>query len=244
MSLKIKRTSGFHVSLLCDYFDYLLTIAGGPKVFDLTHRDWMLSGDKAWNAEQKSICKHALYSPKPAKEEFQAAFEQITDNLIKKHSHKLRSGYHLDAVRDVGNLSHAIFMAQLWHIPLTGDFAAKDLHDAFTAVFQHSFLDLDPSISFALRQNAREAATKLTEVITPAVEKLLQHGFHPLSMIEDALGVGQEPTALHEFGAKYIKRIAATGKDMSYIADMIVPTAAAGGPLPAQGVSITRLLFS
>lgn len=217
----------------------MLTITGGPKVFDLTHHDWMLSGDRPWNAEQKAICKHAIYSPQTANEQFRATFEDITSKLIKEHTHKLRGGYYLDAVRDVGNLSHAIFMAQLWYIPLTSEFTAKDLHDAFTAVFYYSFLDLDPSMSFSIRQKGRAAAAKLVEIVTPACKAVLQPCFHPRQMVQDVLGFGAKHTALHDYGAMLIKRIAATGKDLAYIANTIVPTAAAGGPLPAQGVSIS-----
>jgi hypothetical protein len=218
------------------YLVDMLTITGGPKVFDQTHHDWMLSGDKPWNTEQKAICKHAIYSPETANEQFRAAFDEITSKLIKEHSSKLRGGYYLDAVRDVGNLSHAIFMAQLWYIPLTSEFTAKDLHDAFTAVFHYSFLDLDPSISFSIRQEGRAAAAKLAEIITPACKAVLQPGFNPRQVVQDLLGLDVKHTALHDYGAMLIKRIAATGKDLAYIANTIVPTAAAGGPLPAQGV--------
>ena len=197
----------------------------------------MLSGDKPWNAEQKSICKHAFYSPSTANDQFRAAFDDITNSLIKEHSTKLRGGYFLDAVRDVGNLSHAIFMAQLWYIPLTKTFTAKHLHDAFSSVFQYSFLDLDPTVSFKLRKDGRAAAAKLASIIEPAVKAVLHPGFNPLKMVEDVLGVGVKHTALHDYGANLLKRIAATGKDTAYIANTVVPTAAAGGPLPAQGVS-------
>lgn len=199
----------------------------------------MLSGDKAWNAEQKAVCKHAIYSPENADEQFKAAFDGITSKLIKEHSSKLRGGYYLDAVRDVGNLSHTLFMAQLWYIPLTSDFTAQDLHDAFTDVFYYSFLDLDPSLTFSIRQKGRAAAAKLAEIVTPACKAVLDHGFNPRQMVQDVLGLGARHTFLHDYGASLIKRIAATGKDAAYISNTIVATAAAGAPLPAQGVSNT-----
>ncbi|PVH87692.1 heme peroxidase [Cadophora sp. DSE1049] len=157
------------------YAMFPLTVPRGPKVFDMTHHDWMLSGDKPWNVEQKL---HLKTSPT--------------------------------------SLSNS---------------TAPNSEEA-TILMQFEMLVISATPYLCLK------CAKLTGIVTPACKEVLQPGFDPRKMVQDVLGLGVQHTTLHGYGAALLKRIAARGKDLAYIANTVVPTAAAGGPLPAQGFAM------
>lgn len=75
-------------------------VIGGLHTFQLTHHDYMLSGDSAANAKQRRFVNECLYEPKNILEEVRQHYESITTDLLHKHSRKLGKSYHVDIVRE------------------------------------------------------------------------------------------------------------------------------------------------
>jgi hypothetical protein len=136
----------------------------GPRVYELTHHDWMLSGDRPWNAKQKSVCMHALYDPPKGLEQIKAFYEKVTTGLIESMSQQFSDRRQIDVVRDVGNPSHAIVAAHIFRIPLKeqgGKMTAMELYEAMAAVFRYTFLDIDSDNTLAVEADAKKATTTL-----------------------------------------------------------------------------------
>jgi hypothetical protein len=204
----------------------------------------MLSGDKPWNTEQKNICEHALYDPSKGLEQIRDFYKSVTESLVREKSHKLRDTYQLDAVRDVGNLSHAIVVAQIFGIPLEGpgsNMTAEKFQEVMEAVFAYTFLDLDPSKTLALREAGKRATALLQQAVTPAVEAVKTERFH---MLKEMIGMGHQNTALRDYGTNLIQRLLRGGKSLEEVAWTIIPTAPAAGPIQSQGVRILSYLLS
>ena len=191
----------------------------------------MLSGDKPWNRDQKKHCEHALYDPCDGLDEIRKFYETITTKLVHDGSNKLRHCYQLDAVRDVGNLSHAIVTAHLFRIPLTeqgGDITARQLYEAMAAVFAYTFLDLDPAQTFALRVQGRAATAALERSIAASCKAVKMGGSY----------LWKEETVLHDYGTALIRRLFEGAKSLDDVIWTIVPTAAAAAPIQSQGVCL------
>lgn len=206
---------------------------------ELIHHDWMLSGDKPWNTEQKKFCWHALYSIDNGLDQIKDHYYQVTSNLVKSKSLKLRHSYQLDAVRDVGNLSHAMSVAHIFDIPLKEDNAsavvnAQDLYDAMSAVFAYTFLDIDPAKTFALRVAGEQATALLAKAIEPTVTKIGSNGiiFRAQEMMKST---GKD--FLKDYGVKLIQRLFEGGKSIDEVTWTVLPTSAAAVPIQTQGVS-------
>lgn len=76
------------------------TVPWGPHTYDMTHHDYMLSGDKPVNVQQHAFIDNALYSPPKGMDEIANLYERVTVDLLKQKSRKLRSGYQLDVVAE------------------------------------------------------------------------------------------------------------------------------------------------
>lgn len=203
-----------------------LTLRGLWQVLTVTQ---MLSGDKPWNAEQKKICLHALYDPQKGLEEIRQFYENITTSLIHDNRKKLRGFYQIDAVKDVGNLSHTIFVAHLFRILLNdqgGFITAKQLYDIMAIVFAYTFLDLDSAKSFGVREAAKKATAVLHQAVAASCEAVLK---------EKAKG---EESVLKDYGTRLVQRLFEGGKSLDEVVWTIVPTAAAAGPIQSQGVRL------
>ena len=77
-----------------------MSILGGPHTYHLTGHDYMLSGDKPANAEQKVFIGNAIYGPSHGLDEIRQFYEDLTKKLVIQQSHKLRNNYQLDIVRE------------------------------------------------------------------------------------------------------------------------------------------------
>ena len=204
----------------------------------------MLSGDKQWNAEQKSYCEHALYGISKGLDQIRDYYRVVTESLIREKSNKMRDIYQLDAVRDVGDLSHSIAVARIFNIPIqengaAGTMTARQLYDAMAAVFAYTFLDIDPAKSQQLRVVAKTATTKLQKLITPAVEAVKAERFR---MLKDILGINADESMLPDYGTRFVQRLFEGGKSLDEVVWTIVPTASAAGPIQGQAVSLFTLV--
>lgn len=218
----------------------------GVHVGELIKHDWMLSGDKPWNAQQKKICLHALYDPVQGLSQIRDYYDTVTNGLIQTKSIKLRDKYQIDLVRDVAIPSHAIVTAGIWGIPLKESegkpgigFTPTKLYEAMANVFWYTFLDIDAAQSPAVRVHAREATAALAAVVTEACKRvsggnLLQNLMFKLHRHAKETSIG---LALPDFGPKLIQRLFDSGMSLDEVIWTIVPTSAAAAPIQTQGLS-------
>ena len=75
--------------------------SGGPHTFDLTHHDYMLSGDGPQEAAQKKEVWSEVYCPVRWDEEVGKFYEDLTTQLVDISSEKLHGDlFQLDAIRE------------------------------------------------------------------------------------------------------------------------------------------------
>jgi hypothetical protein len=220
------------VDLLKDQENY--KVPWGPHVYELTHHDWMLSGDKPWNAEQKKFCWHALYSPDDGLTQIRDYYEAVTTKLVQIYKLKLRNTtFQIDAVRDVANTSHAIVVADIFNIKLKehgGDITPEQLYEAMATVFAYPFLDLDPTKTLALKQSAEQATALIAKAVTESVKEVKEERF-------SIFGHGQGGSVLRDYGTKLIQRLFEGGKSVDEVIWTVVPTSAAAAPIQSQGLA-------
>lgn len=105
-------------SIISNHDDFRVT--WGAAIKRLMHNsgkeygaNFMLSGDSPPNALSREIMCPALYKPGWATA-IQTFYEDITLQLLHRHSYKLSGANQVDIVRDIGNLAQAHFAAEVW----------------------------------------------------------------------------------------------------------------------------------
>ncbi|CAK3987206.1 Psi-producing oxygenase A [Lecanosticta acicola] len=144
-------------------------------------------------------------------------YEHKTTELLKQKSYQLAGVNYVDIVRDVGNLAHVHFCAEMFSIPLKtekfprGIFTEKQLELTMTAIYVCVFFDLDPTKSFPLMQKAREACQTLGQIMKAQVESIARIG-RPAELLIEALN----PTdgTLSEYGVHMIAQSCKETNDM------------------------------
>jgi len=219
----------------------------GLHVGELIKHDWMLSGDKPWNAKQKKICIHALYDPVKGLSQIRDFYDTVTTDLIKKKSIKLRDRYQIDLVRDVAIPSHAIVTAHIWGIPLKDSedekgvgFTPTELYEATAIVFWYTFLDIDAAKTLAVKAKAKKATAALAAAVSTSCTDVQGGNLSFLESMFSKLHADKGDPALPEFGTKLIQRLFDSGMSLEEVIWTIVPTSAAAAPIQTQGIS--RLL--
>ncbi|KAG9780764.1 heme peroxidase, partial [Aureobasidium melanogenum] len=215
------------------------SVPWGEHTSYLTHHDYMLSGDSAANSTQRREVQKAMYCPVNGLAQVQEFYEDLTTQLVVARSERLRGEwYQLDACRDVGNPSHAIFVARLFHLPLKqkGDknpigVEVDQLYLALSVLFAYVFLDGDTASSFKLRASAQEATDKLAELV-----KIVCKAVHAGSLLHlgDLFPMGKAGQLLEDYGARFLKRLFEGGKTVDDVVWAIIPTAAAAVATQAQ----------
>jgi uncharacterized protein YozE (UPF0346 family) len=78
-----------------------LASTGGEHTKYLTGYDYMLSGDRPQNQDQRREIKDKIYQPRDWAQQIRDFYDQTTSQLIKTHSNELRKDqYQLDIVRE------------------------------------------------------------------------------------------------------------------------------------------------
>ncbi|KAJ9651806.1 hypothetical protein H2198_008931 [Neophaeococcomyces mojaviensis] len=211
----------------------------GPHTSYLTGNDYMLSGDKPSNAEQKAFVWNAVYCPKTGLQEVRKFYEALTTQLVEIKSEKLRDRwYQLDACRDVGNPSHAVFVAQFFSIPLKSPNSLNpaavevdQLYLALSVLFAYVFLDADTARSFKLRAGAQTSSEQLSKLIKLVCTEVHVGSYMHLNGL---FSLGQSGKLLQDYGIKLIERLFEGGKSIDEVVWTIVPTAAAAVATQAQ----------
>jgi hypothetical protein len=72
----------------------------GQKIYGMTGQDYMLSGDKQWNYDQKDRFWKCMYSPENGIKEITKFYEEVTRKMVKQKAYAVPGGFRLDAVRE------------------------------------------------------------------------------------------------------------------------------------------------
>jgi hypothetical protein len=210
----------------------------GPHIKHLTGQDYMLGVDTTAGAVQKSEITHAVYCPAKGLEEVRLFYEDLTTQLVEGRSESLRGDwYQLDAVRDVLNPSHAIFVARMFHMPLKapGDMkigaTVDDLYLAFSVLFAYVFLDLDTARSFKLRAGAEQATAQVSKLVKLVCEAVkIGKPFH----VDHYFAMGEAGKLLEDYGTRLLERFFDGDKSVDYVVGELLPTMAAAIATQAQ----------
>lgn len=232
----VKTWSGV-TSVLRNQKDF--RVPWGPHTHYISGHDYMLSGDKPANAEQKVEIGKALFCPANWDREVRKFYESVTTQLIELKSEKLRERwYQLDACRDVGNPSHAVFVAQLFSLPLKTSNSINpaavevdQLYLALSVLFAYVFLDMDTARSFKLRSGAKQAGDQLSKLIKLVCTEVQVGSYMHLNGL---FNLGQSGKLLRDYGVKLIERFLKIGKSIDDVVGAVLPTAAAAVATQAQ----------
>ncbi|KAF2678245.1 heme peroxidase [Lentithecium fluviatile CBS 122367] len=212
-------------------------VSWGKNLGLLSEHEFMLGADTPAATEQRKYVGRAIFSPEKSMIEFAHCIEFVTTDLVHKRSHKLRDIYELDAVKDIAALSWTQFAALLFHIPLKGskhpDAALDDwkLYDLLSVIFELSFLDTDPTKSFAIRKRALKAYTELLNVVKPVCEAAKCQSIGHLMRYFKS----DNHKLLPSHGTKLLERLFEGGKSVeevtswviSLMAGLVIPSAKA-----------------
>ncbi|KUI64277.1 Psi-producing oxygenase A [Cytospora mali] len=211
----------------------------GDHTYQLTGHDYMLSGDKPANDKQRNEVREALYRPSHTLEDVRNFYEIVTADLIRKNKRRLGQVYQIDIVKDIGNVAHAIFVANFFDIPLKqkntdhGDgLTAQEVYDVLAHLFEYVFLDIDSAKSYKHRVVAFKETQKLADVMRKVIEKTKKSpGL--IQMIMDFLARANG-TPSPGFGNKFVTRLADSGKSVEDLVWELIPTQAAAAATQAQ----------
>ncbi|KAL4739296.1 heme peroxidase [Aspergillus similis] len=246
------------------WFRYSLTgwYIGGKNTFRITKHDYMLSGDSAANAEQRTFMAERLYRVPDALEQVQRFYESITADLIRRNSKQLgNSSCQIDIVRDVCNLAHAYFCSEFFDIPLkpkdshngnssgnkhsptTDAYTAKELAEALFAQFAYVFLDIDPVQSRKNRVVAYRDTQRMGDIMTQIVSATSESGYGLASasgylFSRPSWIFGEKNSSdlsMNGYGPQLVKRLKEGGRSVEEVVWMIIPTAAAACATQATG---------
>lgn len=217
-------------------------------------KNFMLAGDAKPNAQSRELMEKAIYMggtsrgiPKGNEkwlQEVRKFYEETTLKLLKQKSYKLGKTNQVDIIRDVGNLAHVHFAAEMFSLPLKteeyphGVFTEHEMYLIMAAVFICIFFDVDPPHSFQLRNQARAATQQLGNLIqlevaavktTGNFTEFMQEVLHPSS------------SALKSYGLHMIQRLVQSGMDVKDIVwGNLIGTA--GGMVANQGQLFGQVL--
>ncbi|KAK5135986.1 hypothetical protein LTR08_004240 [Meristemomyces frigidus] len=210
-------------------------------------KNFMLAGDGEKNAKSRKLMEDALYqggssraTPKGNEKwltSVRSFYEDITTKLLKSKSYKLAGTNYVDIIRDVGNMGHVHFGAELFSLPLkTDDFprgilTEQQLYMIMAGVFICVFFDVDPPKSFPLRQQAKAATQQLGQFVKLLVQAV-KHGKGLAEWgIEQADPIAPE---LRDYGVHMIRKLCEADPDVDDLVwGNIMGTA--GGMVANQG---------
>lgn len=141
----------------------------------------------------------------------------------------------------VANISHAKFIAHMFHIPLQGTnegrpgYTVGSLYRALSTLFAYVFLDFDTSTSFSLGAAAVRETNALKAILKDVVREL-REGPYVLKRITGLFDGDELQDELQDYGKHLIERFSRNGKSVDNVVAAIIPTAAAAVATQAQGV--------
>ncbi|KAH6241954.1 hypothetical protein HBI15_008700 [Parastagonospora nodorum] len=175
-------------------------------------KEFSLAGDTPTNTASREMMSKALYV-KDWEKDVRAFYTSKTKELLQEKSAHIADFNQVDIIRDVGNLAHVHFCAELFMLPLKTDerphgiFTESELYLILSSVFALIFFDVDPAGSFPLHVKARKATQVLGSVIEKNVEAIAHGGL--LHAVTKA--IWPEQGGLQNYGIHMIQRLLQTG---------------------------------
>ncbi|KAK4694208.1 linoleate 10R-lipoxygenase, partial [Lecanoromycetidae sp. Uapishka_2] len=163
--------------------------------------DFMLSGDTSFHLKQRKLMGESLYRDK-WHQQIKDFYEYTTLKLLTEKSCKIAGINQVDITRDVGNLAHVHFAANVFSLPLKteehphGIYSEQEMYMVLAVLFTCIFFDLDPAKSFPLRQAARAVTQQLGKLVEANVK--LVHATGWIAGVADALH--QQHNPLTDYG--------------------------------------------
>jgi cytochrome P450 len=183
-------------------------------------KNFMLSGDGPANSASRELMANAIYLGQPTRgipsgnEKWLTAvrdfYEQVTVQLLKEKSYTLAGVQQADIIRDVGNMAHVRFAAEMFSLPMKtadfprGIFSEYQLYLIMAAVFIAVFFDVDPAKSFPLRQKAHEATKQLGQIMQVQVAALKTTGKFAENLIK---AIKPTTSPLKDYGVHMLMRL-------------------------------------
>ncbi|KAF2273329.1 heme peroxidase [Westerdykella ornata] len=177
-------------------------------------KDFMLAGDGPANASSRSMMSKALYISEWDKQ-LRAYYMAKTRELLKEKSCQIADFHQVDIIRDIGNLTHVHFCAELFMLPLKteerphGIFTEAELYLIMSAVFALVFFDVDVAGSFPLHVKAHAATQTLGKLVEANVGAIARSGLLSALMQK----VWPNDSVLQHYGIHMIKRLLDSGMD-------------------------------
>lgn len=198
-------------------------------------KDFMLAGDGPKNSSSRDMMSKALYVSSWDKE-VRSYYTAKTAELLKEKSHKIADFNQVDIIRDIGNLAHVHFCAELFMLPLKteerphGIFTEAELYLIMSGVFALVFFDVDVAGSFPLHVKAHAATQTLGKLVEANVSAIASSGV--LSRVMQLIWPNE--STLQSYGVHMIKRLLESKMDPKQLVwGHILGTA--GGMVSNQG---------
>ncbi|KAI9888686.1 MAG: hypothetical protein M1814_006542 [Vezdaea aestivalis] len=205
-------------------------------IMDKGGLDFMLSGDTPFHTKQRQLMSKALYKDK-WHQQIKEFYEYITLKLLHEKSHKMNGTNQVDITRDVGNLAHVHFAANVFSLPLKtaehprGVYTEHEMYMVLAVIFVCIFFDLDPAKSFPLRMAARAIGQQIGKLVEANVKAVNATGW--IAGIVDSRH--QNHGHLQDYGVHMIRRLLESGMGPYEVAwSQVLPTACAMVPNQAQ----------
>lgn len=195
-----------------------------------------LGGDTAFHRKQRQLMQGLLYREK-WHQHVKDFYQHITLRLLHEHTCNIAGVNQVDLTRDVGNLAHVHFAANVFALPLKtmenphGIFSEQELWMAMSVIFTAIFFDFEPTKSFPLRQVAKKLANMLGKLVEANIVSVTTTSF--ASWFFDSFR--ENENALADYGIHMIRRLSQSGMstyDMAF--SQILPTACAMVPNQSQ----------
>jgi hypothetical protein len=207
-------------------------------------KSFMLAGDAPANTASRAMMSKALYIS-DWESEIRSFYSNKTRELLKEKSAKIADFNQVDIIRDIGNLVHVHFCAELFMLPLKtaasphGIFTEAELYLIMSSVFALIFFDVDPASSFPLHIKAHKATQLLGHIVELNVEAISKFGW--LHRITQA--IWPKETALRSYGIHLIERLLKSGGGMG-VKEMVWGhlLGTAGGMVSNQGQLFSQTL--
>ena len=198
--------------------------------------DFMLAGDDSFHTKQREVMSKSLYRDQ-WHQSIKRFYQDITLKLLREKSCRIAGINQVDLTRDVGNLAHVHFSAEMFSLPLKtkenprGIFSEQELYMVVAIIFTAIFFDFEPTKSFPLRRGANKVASMLGKLIEANVDSVKMTSFAAKPI--DSFRANHD--SLRDYGVHMIRRLAETGMSSYEIAfSQILPTACAMVPNQAQ----------
>lgn len=212
-------------------------------------KDFMLAGDKPKNAASRELMGPAMYIH-DWENDVRTFYENKTRELLEDETkvYKLAGINQVDLIRDIGNIVHVHFCAEMFALPLKtkehphGVFTEQELYLVLLSVFVCVFFDVDPEHSFQVHKYAHDATQTLGKLLQLNFDEVKATGtFYRIFQLVFGTDTGPQGSKLHGYGKHMIQRLLNSGwPSKELIWGNVLGTA--GGMVPNQGQLFSQMV--